>query len=302
MRITNNMLSQNLLRNLESALGKMDNLQNQMSSGLRITKPSDDPVGIQNALRMKSGISAVEQWKSNADEALQFMYTTDSVMESISSMLQRVKELTVEGANGSLSVEDKNILALEVDQISEQLRITANTQIGSKYIFSGTKTDQELLKADGTWQGNDQAIKFEVGNNLSLPISVNGQTLFKTPLTVDPVTGLPFPGIFDTLSTLSTALKTDDTAGIQDALRNIDGNIDNVLVHLADLGARTNRITTISEQLDSTSLNLQQNLSDLEDANIAKTITDFKNQENVYKAALSVGAKIIQPSLVDFIS
>jgi len=171
--------------------------------------------------------------------------------------------------------------------------LLANTKNGSKYIFSGTATDKELITSDGTWQGNGEDVKFEVGNNLSLPISINGQTLFKTPLT-------GAPGVFDTLSALSTALKTNNTADIENSLENIEGNIDNVLAHRANIGARTNRMTALREQLDTTSYNLTQNLSDIQDADIAKTIIDFKNSENVYKAALSIGAQIIQPSLVDF--
>ncbi len=298
MRITNNMLSRNLLRNLGNAQERMDVLQNQLSSGSRILKPSDDPVAVQNALRLKNSISAVEQWKSNADEAIQYMNNCGGVLENISSILQRVRELSVQGANGTLSAEDRNAVSLEVDQLQEQLRLAANTQVGSKYIFSGTQTNKELQKWDGvnwSWQGNDQEIRFEVGSNVSLPISVNGQTLFKTPLT-------GIPGMFETLSSLSTALKTNDTVAVADSLKNIDGNIDNVIAHLADLGARTNRMTLLREQMDTMSLNLQQNLSDIQDADIAKTMIDFTNSENVYKAALSVGARIIQPSLVDFIS
>ena len=293
MRITNNMMTQDLLRNLQSTQGRMSQIQNQMSSGYRITRPSDDPVGIQNALRMKSSISAVEQWKSNADEALGLMDTTDGTLGDMTSMLQRVKELATQGANGTLSESDRKSIAIEVDQISEQLRLLANTKNGSKYIFSGTATDKELITSDGTWQGNGEDVKFEVGNNLSLPISINGQTLFKTPLT-------GVPGVFDTLSALSTALKTDNTANIENSLDNIEGNIDNVLAHRANIGARTNRLTALREQLDTTSYNLTQNLSFIQDADIAKTIIDFKNSENVYKAALSIGAQIIQPSLVDF--
>jgi len=293
LRITNNMMTQDLLRNLQSTQGRMSQIQNQMSSGYRITRPSDDPVGIQNALRMKSSISAVEQWKSNADEALGLMDTTDGTLGDMTSMLQRVKELATQGANGTLSESDRKSIAIEVDQISEQLRLLANTKNGSKYIFSGTATDKELITSDGTWQGNGEDVKFEVGNNLSLPISINGQTLFKTPLT-------GVPGVFDTLSALSTALKTDNTANIENSLDNIEGNIDNVLAHRANIGARTNRLTALREQLDTTSYNLTQNLSFIQDADIAKTIIDFKNSENVYKAALSIGAQIIQPSLVDF--
>ncbi len=293
MRITNNMLSQTLLRNLEATQGRLDNLQNQMSSGQRIAKPSDDPVGVQNALRMKSNISTVEQWKNNADEALGYMNSTESVLEGMTSMLQRVRELAVQGANGALSAEARNAVALEVRQISEQLHMTANTQIGSKYIFSGTQTDKELLTSDGSWQGNDKKLEFEVGNNLTLPISVNGQTLFKTPLT-------GAPGLFETLDALSIALETNDSTGVGAALGDIDGNIDNVLTHLSDLGARTNRMTALRDQMDSTSFNLQDNLANILYADMAKTLIDFKNQENVYKAALSIGAQIIQPSLVDF--
>jgi flagellar hook-associated protein 3 FlgL len=95
-------------------------------------------------------------------------------------------------------------------------------------------------------------------------------------------------------------LKTNDATGIDDSVGKIDGNIDNVLAHRANIGARSSRMTALRDQLDTTSYNLQKNLSDIQDADIAKTIIDFKNSENVYKAALSIGAKIIQPSLVDF--
>lgn len=287
------MLSQNLLRNLETAQSKLDQLQNQLSSGLRITRPSDDPVGIQNAMRIKSNISSVEQWKNNADEALNYMNTTDSILGDMTSMLQRVRELTVQGANGTLAAADRKAIADEVDQISDQLKMIANMQVGSKYIFSGTATDKELITSDGSVsQANDQEVKFEVGNNLNLSISVNGQTLFGDPTT----------GIFATLSNLSTALKTNDSTGINNALGSIDANIDNVINQRSDLGARTNRMTALREQLDATSTNLQRNLSSIQEADMAKTITDFTNQQNVYKAALAVGAMIIKPSLVDFLN
>jgi len=287
------MLSQNLLRNLETAQSKLDQLQNQLSSGLRITRPSDDPVGIQNAMRIKSNISSVEQWKNNADEALNYMNTTDSILGDMTSMLQRVRELTVQGANGTLAAADRKAIADEVDQISDQLKMIANMQVGSKYIFSGTATDKELITSDGSVsQANDQEVRFEVGNNLNLSISVNGQTLFGDPTT----------GIFATLSNLSTALKTNDSTGINNALGSIDANIDNVINQRSDLGARTNRMTALREQLDATSTNLQRNLSSIQEADMAKTITDFTNQQNVYKAALAVGAMIIKPSLVDFLN
>jgi len=279
----------------------MDQLQNQLSSGQRISKPSDDPVGIQNAMRLKSNISGVEQWKNNANAAIDYMNTTDSTLGDMTSMLQRVRELAVQGANGTLGTDDRNAVANEVDQISDQLHLMANTQVGSKYIFSGTATDKALQIQDPvtkiwssqTSAGNDQEVKFEVGNNVNIPISVNGNNLFGDTATIP-------SGIFTTLSALSKALKANDSTSINNAIGSVDANINNVIALRSDLGARVNRMTSIQSQLDSTSINLQQNLSSIQDADMAKTITDFTNQQNVYKAALSVGAKIIQPSLVDF--
>lgn len=291
MRVTNNMMTQNLLRNLETAQGKMDQLQNQLSSGHRINRPSDDPVGIQNAMRLKNNIASVEQWKNNAAEAVDYMSTTDSTLGDMTSMLQRARELTVQGANGTLAPMDRSVIADEVDQISAQLKMMANTKIGSKYIFSGTATDKELIPSDGSAsQANGLPVNFEVGNNSPIDISVSGQNLF----------GGSVSGILASLKNLSTDLRSGNSAGINNALGNIDANIDNVLTLRAGLGARTNRMTALQEQLDYTSANLTQSLSGIEDADMAKTITDFTNSQNVYKAALSVGAKIIQPSLVDF--
>lgn len=291
MRITNNMLSQNLLRNLETAQGRMDQLQNQLSSGHQISRPSDDPVGIQNAMRLKSNISSVEQWKNNADEAVNYMNTADSTLGDMTSMLQRARELTVQGANGTLSTVNKGAIADEVDQISIQLKMMANTQVGSRYIFSGTATDKELIPLDGSAsQANGLPVNFEVGNNLSIDISVNGQTLF----------GDSASGVLATLKNLSADLRSGNSTGINNALTSIDAKIDNVITLRSGLGARTNRMTALQEQLDYTSANLQQNLSSIQDADMAKTIMDFTNSQNIYKAALSVGAKIIQPSLVDF--
>ncbi|WP_206810926.1 flagellar hook-associated protein FlgL [Paradesulfitobacterium ferrireducens] len=304
MRITNNMLSRNLLRNLEAAKGRMDELQNQMSTGHRISRPSDDPVGIENALRLKTNIAMVNQWSNNASEALGNMNTTDSIMGEMTSMLQRVRELAVQGANDTTPPDARKGIAQEVRQLAEQLRVVANTKIGTKYIFAGTKTDQEPMPTpSSSWQGNFDPVNFQVGNNVTVNITVDGQDLF-TNETGGTVNG---QGIFanssysGVLDDLSNALETNDTVAIGATLDDIDSNIDKVQQLRAGLGARINRMNAIRDQLDATTYNLEKNLSDIQDADMAKAIVDFKNQENVFRSALAVGAQIIQPSLVDFL-
>ncbi|MDR3587741.1 MAG: flagellar hook-associated protein FlgL [Desulfosporosinus sp.] len=290
MRITNNMISQNLLRNLETSQEKIQQLQDQVSSGLRISKPSDDPVGINNVMRLNNSISSVNQYKSSAGTAIDFMNTTDGTLGDMTSMLQSVKDLAVQGADETLSAGDRTAIADQVDQLSAQLKLSANTQIGSKYIFSGTATDTETIASDGTFQGNNQVVTLTMGSNVSIPISVNGQTLLGDSTT----------GVFATLNKLSTALKANDSTAISATLDDLDTNINNVINERAGLGASVNRVTALQSQLDSTSVNLQQSLSDVQSADIAQTYTDFTSQQTTYKAALSVGSQILQLSLVDY--
>jgi len=293
------MMSQSLLQNLESDQGKINNLQNQLSSGHRINSPSDDPSGIQNVIQLQNNVASVNQWTSNANSAAQIMSTTDGTLGDMTSILQQVRELAVEGSNGTMTTSDSSTIADEVNQFSDQLKSMANTQVGSTYIFSGTATDQKLIPTDSTstTQANSNPVTFEVGNEVYIPVSVNGLSVFG-----DGTTTNGSGGVFDTLSKLSTALKSNDYTTVSNLLGPLDDNINNVIAQRADLGARENRVTAIQNQLSSTSLSLQQSLSNIQDTDMAKSLTDFTNQQNTYQAALSVGAKIIQTSLVDFIT
>lgn len=309
MRVTNNMLIQNLLKNLEMANNRMDLLQNRLSSGQSITKPSDDPVKIETSLRLKSTISSMEQWKNNATEALAYLETTEGILANMTSMLQRVKELAVQGANGLNSIDDRSQIAKEVDQLTQQFHILANSQVGSKYIFSGTHIDIAPLPPYAEpipsppppptqWNGNDKRLEFEVGPNVKIAVSIKGTELFGI---TDNGDGTKSSAFFNTLHKLSDALYNGDDAKIGETLGEIDDHLNNVLQLRAELGARTNRINVIYDQLDNSIINLKKNLSDIQDTDMAETIMEFKSIQNTYRAALSVGAQIIQPSLVDFI-
>lgn len=318
MRVTNNMLSNNLLRNLQSAQGRMDKLQDQLSSGRRITRPSDDPVGIENALRYKSSISHVEQWKNNTKEGISYLDTVDDTLAEMTSMIQRAKDLALEGANGTYSLEDRKKMSIEVDQIKEQLMQFANTRVGTKYVFGGT-ANVEPYPPGATpgvtpWAGSNDVMKFQVGSNLSVDVSVNGQNLFGVgweyaeilPATTPPTyeysnTGDQTKiGMIEILDKLSADLKDASMPKLDLSITDLEKQADSIVDFRAELGARQNRMDSIYAQLDSTVANLSNSLANVLYADIAATLVDFKATENVYQAALSTGAKIIQPSLVDF--
>ncbi|KUO65593.1 MAG: flagellar biosynthesis protein FlgL [Gracilibacter sp. BRH_c7a] len=303
MRVTNNMLTQNLLKNLASANNRMDLIQNRLATGQEITKPSDDPVKIGTVLRFKSSLASMEQWKANAGEASAYMDTTEGILNNMTSMLQRVRELTVQGANGSNSDSDLVQIAKEVDQLTEQFQVLANSQVGPKYIFSGTQINKPPIPPNTPtvltqWDGNDKAYEFEVGPNVSISVSVEGTRLFGI---TDNGDGTQSSSFFNTLHKLSSSLNNADQDQINEALQEIDDQIDNVLGLRAELGAKSNRMQTVSDQMDNSILSMKKSLSDIQDADMAETIMEFQSVQNVYRAALSVGSQIIQPSLVDFI-
>lgn len=288
MRITNLMLGQNLLHNLDNAQNNMDKYQNELSSGHKIFQPSDDPVGIENIIRIKSTVSAVKQWSSNAGQGLSFLQTTDSAMNNIMGMLQRARELAVQGASDTVSGQGRLDIAKEVEQIANQVGVVANTKYGSKYLFGGTNTNSPW--APGTWNGNSDAINYEIGSQAFVQINLDGTPLFN-----------PTNGIFKTLNDFQTHLNNNQGDLVTQDITALDNQLSVVMSARADVGARSNRMETIQQQLDATTTDLTKNLSEVEDVDVAKTVVDLNNQENVYRAALSVGAKIIQPSLVDFL-
>lgn len=322
MRITNNMLTQNLLSNLESSQNQMYDLQNQLSSGYKLTKPSDDPVGVGQAINYNSNIASVAQWQNNCTQALSFMKTTDGAVGNITSMVQQIRTLTVQAADDVNQGAPRTDIKAQVDQITQQLQTLANTQIGNKYIFGGTNTTTEPLASLGsTWAGNDDPLNISVGNGVTINTAVDGKKLFEDDVTN--ADGSSTEGLFKTLSDLSNALAGKDSTGtaftddpttmsapltanqktqnaISSALGKLDTNLDNISALRSDLGARVNRVTAISSQLDTTSTNLQQSLSGVQNADMAKTIMEFQNQKNVFNAALATGSQIIQQSLVNF--
>lgn len=285
MRITSNMMSRSLLLNLNAAEENMTNMQNMMSTGHRINKPSDDPAGTHNALGLKTNMAMITQLKSNADESLSFMGTTDSTLSDVQSMLNRAYELTLQGENGTNDDQSRADIAAEIDQINQQIQTLANTKVGNKYIFNGTSTTDAPVVSSTASFATYSPIQLDVGNNNSkVTISVDGSSIF--------------PASMSLLSDISNALTSG--SDLSSYVNQIQTNIDNISSSRATLGASVNRVQAISSQMDTMNINLTSSLSTVQDTDVAKTILDFQTQQNTFQAALSIGTKIIQPSLVDF--
>lgn len=303
MRTTGNMLINNMVNYISTNQNRMAKYQYQLATGKKIQVPSDDPVVAARALKLRTDVSEIAQFKRNLKDAQSWLEVTETALDNIGSIFHRANELAVQAANGTQSIEETNKIKSEIDQLKNQLIQIGNNNYNGRYIFSGYKTDQALLDKDGNFDiavPADNQIRYEIGVGDNIEINVLGGDLFNISGTPPAAKGDP-AGIVKVLSDFSDALATDNKTGIQAAIGQIKVAMDNVLRVRAEVGAKTNRLDLTENRLEDANLNFTGLMSTNEDIDEAETIMLLKNEENVYRASLAGGARIIQPSLVDFL-
>ncbi|KZZ85000.1 flagellar hook-associated protein FlgL [Bacillus sp. SJS] len=297
MRITQGMLANNSLRHISNSYDRMGNLQDQLATGKKITRPSQDPVVAMKGMQYRTGLTEVEQYKRNLSEAYQWMENSEGGMEHATQVFQRARELFLQAKNGTNSPEDLKAIGVEIGQLKEDLAGVVNTQVAGSYIFNGDSTDKPpaVVAADGTvmFAPNTNPFKVSVSNGVQLPVNVNALKAFG-----GDVDG---KNLFATLKSMEDAVNGADMSNSEKLLGDLDKHFDNISAERAELGARYNRLELIDDRIGQQEVTANRILSDNEDADIERVITDLKMQESVHRAALSVSSRIIQPTLMDFL-
>ncbi|RZT21570.1 flagellar hook-associated protein FlgL [Fictibacillus sp. BK138] len=291
MRVTQSMLSNNMLRHISQSYERMGKTQEQLSTGKKISRPSDDPVVAMKGMTYRTNLTEVEQYKRNLSEAYNWMENSDAALDKATSVMHRIRELTVQASNGTIEDSQKEMIAKEVGHLKEHLASIANTKVAGKYIFNGndtTKAPVDLSSNPPTVSINQEQVKIEMSKGIDVAVNINPTKVFNT-------------DIFGDIAELEEALKGNNTTPINDFLGKLDTNIDNLLSERAELGARYNRVELIDARVGEQEVIANRILSDNEDADIERVITDLKMQESIHRAALSVGSRIIQPTLMDFL-
>ena len=301
MRITNNMLINNMMQSLSGNLTRTQQYFNQLATGKKISIPSDDPIVASKALKLRTDVSEIAQYRRNTDDATAWMDITEATMSQMTEIVHRMKEITNQAANGTNTAEDLEKIKEEASQLRTQLISLGNATYAGRYIFSGYKTDKPLLNDDGTFNvdvTNAEQIRFEIGIGDNININVPGGDLFNAGGNATAGNTSSFVSTFD--SVLS-AMESDDKSALSSLLGNIDDELGNLLRVRAGLGARMNRVELTAGRLDDDNINFTKLMSKNEDVDIAEAIMKLQNEQNVYTASLSTGARVIQPSLVDFL-
>ncbi|TWK80530.1 Flagellar hook-associated protein 3 [Bacillus paralicheniformis] len=296
------MIARNSLRYINSSYGKLDKLQSQISSGKKITRASDDPIVAMKSLKYNTQLSQVQQYKSNASQAFTWLENTETNITEGIDVMQKVRELVVKAKNNTNGDDELQAIGVEIGQLKEQLTQIANTQVNGRYIFNGTNSDVAPIvkNADGSYTYNFENytstsdVTINVSPNATLKVNANPITAFG---------GQSDSGqnVFQMLDSLEQALKSGSLDGMDAILSDIDQFSSQMSAERSDIGARYNRLELINTRLSAQEETSTKVLSDNEDVELEEVITDFITQQSVHRAALSVNAKIVQPTLIDFL-
>ncbi|EZP75125.1 flagellar hook-associated protein FlgL [Parageobacillus genomosp. 1] len=300
MRVTQSMLANNMLKHLSTSYANLGKYQEQLSTGKKINRPSDDPVVAMKGIAYRTNLTEVEQFKRNFSEAYNWVENSDAALDKATQALQRIRELVVQASNDTYEETQRQAISQEIKQLTEQLVTIANTKVGDKYIFNGTNTLQQpvqMVNGSITTSSNAEEVKIELAKGIYIGVNVDPTKVFHYDASQKG------KGLFSDLQFLANDLDDPTKTGkdINEYLGYIDKHITNLLGVRAELGARMNRIELMEDRIDSQQVIAEKMLADNEDVDMEKVITDLKTQESVHRAALAVGARIIQPTLVDFL-
>jgi len=456
LRITNSMMISRALRNQTINLRNMDKHSRDLNAMTDLHKPSDDPIRVGRTLRLQSEISMSMQYSDNLDSAKSWLETTESSLSEVNKVMQRIREITVQGASGVLQDDDKAKISQEIGQLREHLINVSNQTYTGRHIFSGYRSDLPFANSDGTYNEKANAlgvgyqfIEYKVGVSQNIQVNYTGDRVFGSPykeasiggkrvsfaddpatnperttrfdfnITIDtqklqikkdpitgepekdPVTGdlvyenvaplpttfsigsdsnkeyrngdieslvmdlnktleedypqykdnisfvvdrdrvaivsrdfdikldvtepdpstvpdaklgklglesrdfeeatQPLKPMFEMLSNLQTLLEAGDSEKVSGMLADVDAHLQNILQVRGELGAKINMVDIMQVRMDETLISTKDLLSKTRDTNMAEAIMNLSIAEAVYKSSLAVSARIIQPTLVDFL-
>ena len=307
MRITQRAIAETSLLGLNKNLSAIGKLQEQLTSGRQLNAPSDSPTGVNRAMQVRQDQSATAQQARNISDGRSWLDAADSTVETMLQQARRVRDLTVQGLNGgSMSESSRTAIATEVESLRSSLLGLANQTVNGRPLFGGPTPGAKAYDDAGVFVGVGGSYVDANGDEQPLTVPQNRRVSDREVLRVDitgpEVLGDPLKGkdLLAVVADIATHVTGEPDALTAD-LQALDGAIGRLLTAAADIGARAARLESVEQINSDRQLSLKVQLSEVEEIDLPKTIMELNLQETGYQAALSATAKVIQPSLVDFL-
>lgn len=308
MRVTDSYRVRTVINNLNLSRDRMNTLQEQLASAKRVNRPSDDPIAATRSMRLRSTLEGNEQYDKNIEDGLGFLSATEAALNDAYNLLLDVKDIALRGANDATS--DREDLANNLDLILENMLEIGNTKFRGKYLFGGTETlsmpftlNQNVLNNDldeeiVTYRGNTDTFQRQINEHTTLDTNVPGSEVFD-------MTQGSGVSIFQEIYNLRNVFKENplkiNRDDMDNSLDNLNTALDQLLNAFLEVGTRSQMSTFNQERFELQNISVREQLSKNEDTDFGSAYIQFKAEENALNSALSAGARVISPSLLDFL-
>ncbi len=292
-RVTQNMLTQRSLEGMQIAASRMAKVQEQLTTGSMVNRPSDSPTSTTASMRMRSTMADADQYARNAGDGLGWLGQIDSTLQSMIDQTRRARDLTIQGRSATVSTQSaRAALAVEVEEIRASLVAAANSTYLGRPVFGGVTGGGIAYNSDGEYQGSTSGqVTRTVADGVTVRVDVDGRHAF----------GADGDNLFDALDLAADALVAGDMDALGDAMDKLSVAMERMTGALAEVGGVTKRVDLALQAAKDSKLSMRGTLSEIEDVDIAEAAMELGLKEVAYQTALSAAARVIQPSLVDFL-
>jgi flagellar hook-associated protein 3 FlgL len=291
MRITENIRLQTALSGMDSSSSRLNDLTRMSSTGVKVDAPSDDPAAYSRIVQDDGQITRLTARQSTLDLASGNLNLADTSLSSASDLVLQAHSIALQMANGSENASDRASAALQITGIRQQLIAIANTQgPGGDYLFGGTKTDTPPFDpTTGAFSGNAGVINVEVADGVTAASNASGSQAF---------TAAGGSDVFADLANLSTALSSNNMAGISTGVSQLDADRSQVVGARVNVGIMTNRLTSASDVIGNTLTQVKTARSADADIDAPTVLSELTATQTAYEQALAVTKQIL--SLTSF--
>lgn len=296
MRIATRTIYGSMQERIVGLSGQMQILNEKVANGKDLNRPSDDPIGLVDAMQLKTAMAQMNQYGRNVNAVKDWTQLSESALSQTFDLIGTAQEIAMQTATDTMNAQSRASAAVEVGNLLDQAIGLANSNINGEYIFAGYETHTvpfSRVTAGGIetaeYNGDLNDFRVQIGEGNPIVAGRNGQAVFMS------------SGLFDALGNLKKALEDNDQAGISAQVTALKSSSDVLNNQLADIGARDIRLDDRQEILEQTISDFQTRLSDVEDADISEVLIELKSKELAYQAALLSSARMNELTLMDYL-
>ena len=297
MRIATNTISSNLITQIQDLNSQQASLQAEVSSGRKLTNPSDDPAAMGRVLNMQAEQASLSHYASNASRALSISQASYSGLSSLKTISDRAGQIATLGT-GTNGAAANSAYGSEVDQLIEQAVQTANSKFGNDYLYAGSAVGTAPITSTRNASGQITSVAY-AGNTQQVAIPLS-DTSSVAPGT-DHTTNTGLRDLINNLISLRDALNTNNSAAVAATQPNLTTTENTLVTSLADAGAVQTRIEASQTQQQNLSTALTALISSETDADLPSTVVKLTQAQTAYQAALQTTASIMKTSLMDYL-